>query len=96
MSRIFDFTPDTIYAIVRDTARAAGLGEVRPHDLRRTCARQMLLAGAGLDQIQKILGHASIQTTERYLGSQLELRAGKAATDLIVLPGRKQPSPSTP
>jgi integrase len=89
MSRIFDFTPDTVYAIVRDTARAAGLGLLAPHDLRRTAARLMLQGGAGLDQIQKILGHASIQTTERYLGSQLELRAGRAATDLIVLPGRK-------
>ncbi len=88
--RVFPFGVDTAYLIVRDTARAAGLGEVRPHDLRRTAARQMMLAGAGLDQIQKILGHASIQTTEKYLGDHLEIRPGKAATDMIVLPGRKK------
>ncbi len=90
MSKVFSIGPDTAYLIVRDTACAAGLGTLAPHDLRRTAARQMMLAGAPLDQIQKILGHASIQTTERYLGSQLELRAGRAATDLVVLPGRKQ------
>jgi integrase len=86
---LFAFTPDTAYAIVRDTARLAGLGEVRPHDLRRTCARAMRAAGASLEQIQYTLGHANIQTTMRYIGEHLELRAGKAAVDLVVLPGRK-------
>lgn len=90
MSRVFGVGPDTAYLIVRDTARKAGLGEVRPHDLRRTCSRLMRQAGVPIEQIQMILGHASIQTTERYLGSSLELRAGRAATDMIVLPGRKK------
>lgn len=90
VGRVYEIGPDTAYLIVRDTARAAGLGEVRPHDLRRTCARLMRSAGVPIEQIQMILGHASIQTTERYLGSSLELRAGRAATDMIVLPGRKK------
>jgi site-specific recombinase XerD len=38
------------------------------HDLRRTFAKLAHKGGAGLDQIQLSLGHASIQTTERYLG----------------------------
>jgi integrase len=37
-------------------------------DLRRTCARLCHQAGGELDQIQFLLGHVSIQTTERYLG----------------------------
>jgi integrase len=38
------------------------------HDLRRTCARLCHLACGELEQIQFLLGHASVQTTERYLG----------------------------
>jgi integrase len=37
-----------------------------PHDLRRTCARLCHAAGGELEQIQFLLGHASVQTTERY------------------------------
>jgi len=42
--------------------------------LRRTCARLCHLAGGELDQIQFLLGHVSIQTTERYLGCKQKLR----------------------
>ncbi|NPV86927.1 MAG: tyrosine-type recombinase/integrase [Anaerolineae bacterium] len=43
------------------------------HDLRRTFARLARKGGAGLDQIQLSLGHASIKTTERYLGVTQDL-----------------------
>ena len=46
---------------------------VAPHDLRRTFAKLAYKGGAKLDQIQLSLGHASIQTTERYLGVQQDL-----------------------
>jgi site-specific recombinase XerD len=46
---------------------------VRPHDLRRTCAKLCRSAGGDLEQIQLLLGHASIQTTERYLGTRQNL-----------------------
>ena len=36
-----------------------------PHNLRRTCARLCHLAGGELEQIQFLLGHVSIQMTER-------------------------------
>ena len=39
-----------------------------PHDLRRSCARFCHAAGGELEQIQFLLGHVSVQTTERYLG----------------------------
>jgi integrase len=39
-----------------------------PHDLRRTYAKLAHKGGAKLDQIQLSLGHASLTTTERYLG----------------------------
>jgi site-specific recombinase XerD len=43
------------------------------HDLRRTFAKLAHKGGAGLDQIQLSLGHASIKTTERYLGITQDL-----------------------
>ena len=53
---------------------ALGIDKLAPHDLRRTCARLCHLAGGELDQIQFLLGHVSIQTTERYLGCKHKLR----------------------
>jgi integrase len=41
---------------------------------RRTCARLCRQAGGELDQIQFLLGHVSVQTTERYLGSKQRIR----------------------
>jgi integrase len=62
-----------IWHIVKKSARRAGLPNVAPHDLRRTCARLCQSAGGELEQIQFLLGHVSIQTTERYLGSKQRL-----------------------
>jgi len=62
--------PQAIYSLVRE--HAGGLG-VAAHDLRRTFAKLAHKGGAGLDQIQLTLGHASIQTTERYLGLAQDL-----------------------
>jgi hypothetical protein len=64
----YGFTPKVIWAIVKANAKSCGLPSVAPHDLRRTCARLCHQAGGELDQIQFLLGHVSIQTTERYLG----------------------------
>ena len=47
--------------------------ELKAHDLRRTCAKLCRKAGGELEQIQLLLGHASIQTTERYLGTKQDL-----------------------
>ena len=46
---------------------------ISPHDLRRTCAKLCRSGGGELEQIQLLLGHASIQTTERYLGTKQDL-----------------------
>ena len=67
-------TPKVIWDIVRAAARGAGIEKLAPHDLQRTCARLCHLAGGELDQIQFLLGHVSIQTTERYLGCKQRLR----------------------
>jgi integrase len=67
-------TAKVLWDVVRTAATDAGLDKLAPHDLRRTCARLCHLAGGELDQIQFLLGHVSIQTTERYLGCKQRLR----------------------
>lgn len=62
------FTPKVIWSIVKDGAVSSGLNGFAPHDLRGTCARRCHQAGGELEQIQFLLGHFSIETTERYLG----------------------------
>jgi integrase len=42
-------------------------------DLRRTTAKLCRAAGGELEQIQLLLGHSSVQTTERYLGTMQDL-----------------------
>jgi hypothetical protein len=44
------------------------------HDLRSRCARFCHLCGGELERIHFLLGHASVQTTERYIGCQQNLR----------------------
>jgi Phage integrase family len=49
------------------------LDHLAPHDLRRTCAKLCHVNGGELEQIQFLLGHASVLTTERYLGCKQNL-----------------------
>src|SRR6476620_11447429 len=67
-------THELAWDVVRAAAARAGIDKLAPHELRRTCARLCHLAGGELDQIQFLLGHVSIQTTERYLGCKQKLR----------------------
>src|SRR5574340_854090 len=59
--------PQTVRDVVNYYSEKMGF-KFAAHDLRRTYAKLAQKGGAGLDQIQLSLGHASIQTTERYLG----------------------------
>jgi len=73
-----------IWHIVTKYARQIGLVDpLAPHDMRRTCAKLCRAAGGDLEQIQFLLGHASIQTTERYLGSRQNLK--EAVNDCLGL-----------
>ena len=66
-------TAKAIWHVVKAAAKRAGIKTLAPHDLRRTCARLCHLAGGELEQIQFLLGHASVETTERYLGCKQKL-----------------------
>jgi hypothetical protein len=59
------------------------LEHIAPHDLRRTCAKLCHSNGGEIEQIQFLLGHASIQTTERHLGCKQNL--GHPVNDLFDL-----------
>ena len=64
---------NAIYQIVRRYSAAIGV-TIAPHDVRRTFAKLAHQGHASLDQIQLVLGHSSIVTTELYLGVQQNLR----------------------
>jgi integrase len=67
-------TEKVIWHVVKDSAARAGIPKLSPHDCRRTCARLCHAAGGELEQIQFLLGHVSVETTERYLGCKQRLR----------------------
>lgn len=73
------FTAKVICSIVRNAATDCGLGALAPPDLRRTCARLCHQAGGRLEQIQFLLVHVSVQTTQRYLGYKQRIQ--NAVTD---------------
>ena len=79
-------SPQAVLAAVGFTAGSSG--SFRRHDLRRTCAKLCRSGGGELEQIQLLLGHASIQTTERYLGTRQNL--ADAPNDRITLQWKEE------
>jgi integrase len=74
-----EVTTSVVWSAVRRYAKQIGVAHLAPHDLRRTCARLCHEAGGELEQIQFLLGHAPVQTTERYIGCRQNFK--KAAND---------------
>jgi integrase len=62
-----------VWSVVEQAAKQIGIEHFGAHDLRRTCAKLCRKNGGDLEQIKFLLGHSSIQTTERYLGSEQDL-----------------------
>ncbi|MFZ0276308.1 MAG: tyrosine-type recombinase/integrase [Candidatus Sulfotelmatobacter sp.] len=82
---------NVVWYVVRSCCERAGLEHIAPHDLRRTCAKLCHDSGGELEQIQFLLGHASVQTTERYLGCKQNL--GHPVNDLFRLDLRRDVQP---
>ncbi len=59
-------TRQGFWLIIKSHARAAGLASLTPHSLRHAFAVNLLEHGAELREVQELLGHASISTTQMY------------------------------
>jgi integrase len=62
-----------LFYIVRSHGAMMGKPNLAPHDLRRTYAQLGYEAGIPITQISKLLGHANVATTQRYLNLELDL-----------------------
>lgn len=94
-------TPDAFRRLLLARSALADLGHLAPHDLRRTTAKTLQEAvtadGAHLfdiDDIRIVLGHARIDTTQRYLDSQNSRVLDRAAPTLDIRVGAIRPEPT--
>ena len=62
-----------VWSVVEQSAKQIGIERFGAHDLRRTCAKLCRRGGGDIEQIKFLLGRSSIQTAERYLGSEQEI-----------------------
>lgn len=58
--------PRTAQSIIKNLCRRAGLDDVHVHSLRHTVGYQLRKLGASERDIQDVLGHQNIQTTQIY------------------------------
>jgi integrase/recombinase XerD len=74
-------TRQGFWLILKRYARLAGLGEISPHTLRHSFAAQKLSSGTDMRDLQQILGHANISTTQVYarIGQSGEPTKGSAS-----------------
>ena len=72
-----------VYHLVQKRGELMDRPNLEPHDLRRTFAQLGYEAGVSITQISTLLGHANVETTQRYLNLELDLEM--TASDFIPL-----------
>lgn len=68
-------SPFGVWYIMVKYAKSAGFSDLKPHDLRRSFAYLARKNGAELDQLQLVLGHSNVATTQRYVNAALDYSA---------------------
>ena len=74
-----------IFHLVNKYGKKIGFPKLAPHDLRRTFAQLGYDAGVPITQLSVLLGHSSIDVTQKYLNLDLDLET--TASDFIPLSG---------
>jgi len=83
-----------LWRIVKEHGAAAGIGrDVTPHMLRHSFATHLLDGGAGLREVQHLLGHANITTTQIY--TEVSKRRQRAVYDRAHPRARSKPGMET-
>jgi integrase len=66
VGRLFSINIDQMSRRIKYYLRKAGVGHLRPHDLRHTFASHLIMSGVDLKTVGELLGHTSYQATMIY------------------------------
>ena len=80
---VFRVTEQQLKYQLNKASTKSGLGHIRPHDMRHSFAVNFLNRGGRIEQLQRLLGHSKITTTQRYL----RFKTGEIASKMMVMDG---------
>jgi site-specific recombinase XerD len=86
-------TTQAIYYMLQKRAEMAGVDALSPHDFRRTFVSDLLEQGADIATVQKLAGHAHLQTTAAYHPRREQAR--REAAEMLHVPHTRRKLPET-
>ncbi|MFW6075720.1 MAG: tyrosine recombinase [Chloroflexota bacterium] len=76
-------TRQGFWLILKNYAQEAGIDDITPHTLRHSFATHQVLNGRDLSDVQQMLGHVSIATTQIYEQLAEDLRKQQSGAELV-------------